>query len=50
MNKKFDSESVYGDSDKYIKTKINLYGDKVNTNFHNEQIPKKKYHKNDWHR
>ena len=30
---KFDSEPVYGDNAKYIKTKIKLYGDKVNTNF-----------------
>ena len=30
MNLKFDSESVYGDNDKYIKTKIKLYGDKIN--------------------
>ena len=28
MNIKFDSEPVYGDNDKYIKTKIKLYGDK----------------------
>ena len=33
MNKEFDSELVYGDSDKYIKTKIKSYGHKVNTNF-----------------
>ena len=33
MNIEFDSETVYGDSDKYIKTKIKSYGDKVNTNF-----------------
>ena len=33
MNFEFDSDSVYGDNDKYIKTKIKLYGDKVNTNF-----------------
>ena len=31
--KEFYSEPVYGDSDKYIKTKIKPYGDKVNTNF-----------------
>ena len=30
---KFDSEPVYGDNDKYIMTKIKLYGDKINTNF-----------------
>ena len=33
MNIKFDSEPVYGDNDKYIKTKIKPYGDKINTNF-----------------
>ena len=33
MNIEFDSEPVYGDNNKYIKTKIKLYGDKVNTNF-----------------
>ena len=33
MNIEFDSEPVYGDNDKYIKTKIKPYGDKVNTNF-----------------
>ena len=33
MNLKFDSEPVYGGNDKYIKTKIKLYGDKINTNF-----------------
>ena len=33
MNIEFDSEPVYGDSDKYIKTKIKMYEDRVNTNF-----------------
>ena len=37
---KFDSELVYGDNDKYIKTKIKIYGDKVNTNFQGKKIPK----------
>ena len=40
MNKEFDSEPVYGDSDKYIKAKANSYGDKVNTNFQSKKIPK----------
>ena len=31
--KKFDSELVYGDSDKHIKTKIKTHGDNMNTNF-----------------
>ena len=33
VSKKFGSEYVYGDSDKYIKTKFKSYGAKVNTNF-----------------
>ena len=33
VNIKFDSEPVYGDNDKYIKTKIKMYEGKVNTKF-----------------
>ena len=40
MNIKFDSDPVYGDSDKYIKTKIQTYGDKVNNNFQGKNVPK----------
>ena len=40
MNTKFHSEPVYGDNDKSIKTKIKLYGDKVNTNFQGKNIRK----------
>ena len=40
MNKQFDNEPVYGDGDKYIKTKMKSYGDKVNTNFQGKKIPK----------
>ena len=29
----FDSEPVYGDTDCYIKTKVKMYDNKVNTNF-----------------
>ena len=39
-NIEFDKEPVYGDNDKYIKTKIKSYGDKVNTNFQGNKIPK----------
>ena len=34
MNIKFDSESVYRDNDKKIRTTIKIHGDKVNVNFH----------------
>ena len=37
-----DSKAVYGDDDKYIKTKIKKYGDSVITNFYNKKIPKEK--------
>ena len=40
MNIEFDREPVYGGNDKYIKTKIKLYGDKVNTNFQGKKLPK----------
>ena len=40
MNIEFESEPVDGDNDKYIKTKINLFGNKVNTNFQDRKIPK----------
>ena len=40
MNVEFGSEVVYGDNDKYIKTKIKLYGDKVNINFQGKKVTK----------
>ena len=36
----FDSEPVYGAKDKYIKTKIKSYGDKMNTNVQGKKVPK----------
>ena len=32
----FESKPVYGDDDKYIKTKITVYVDNMVTNFHNK--------------
>ena len=40
LNIEFDSEPVYGDGDKYIKTKIKIYGGRVNTNFQGKKVPK----------
>ena len=40
MNIKFDSEPVYSNNDKYIKTKIKSYEGKINTNFQVKKIPK----------
>ena len=40
MNIEFDSEPVYGDNDKYIKTKIKIYEDRVNTNFQGKKVLK----------
>ena len=40
MNVEFDSKPVYGDNDKYIKTKIKMYEDRVNTNFQGKKVPK----------
>ena len=38
----FESKPVYGDDDKYIKTKIKIYADNVITNFQNKKMPKGK--------
>ena len=40
MNIEFDSEPVCGDKDRYIKTKIKMYEDRVNTNFQGKKVPK----------
>ena len=38
----FESKPVYGDDDKYIKTKIKTYASSVITHFHNKKMPKEK--------
>ena len=38
IKKGFDSEPVY--NNKYLKTKIKSYEEKINTNFHNDNVPK----------
>ena len=40
MNIELNKEPVYGDNDKYMKTKIKLYEDKVNKNFQGKKVPK----------
>ena len=42
MRIEFDSKPVYGDNDKYIKTKIKIYSGSVNTNFQGKKMPKEK--------
>ena len=42
MKINFESNLVYGDDVKYIKTKIKIYADSVITNFHNKKLPKEK--------
>ena len=49
MNKQFGSEPIYGDNDKYVKTKIKIYEDIVNTNFHGKKYQKKILHVNVCH-
>ena len=46
---KFDSEPVYVDGDKHIKTKIKLHRDRVNTNFQSKKVPKEMLHINAYH-
>ena len=36
-----DSETVYGDTDSHIKTKVKMYDNRVNTNFQDKEVPKK---------
>ena len=36
----FDSDPLYGDNDKYTKTKIKMYEDRVNANFQDKKVPK----------
>ena len=40
LNIEFDSEPVYSDVDKYIKTRIKMYGDRGHTNFQGKKVPK----------
>ena len=42
IKKGFDSEPVY--NEKYSKTKIKSYEGKVNTNLHNNKMPKESLH------
>ena len=36
----FESKTVYGDDEKYIKTKIKIYAGSMITNFDNKKMPK----------
>ena len=40
MNIEFGCEPLYGDNDKYIRTKIKTYRDQININFQGKIIPK----------
>ena len=40
LDVKFDSYPVYGDNEKYIKTKIRMYQNRVITNFQGKKTPK----------
>ena len=42
LNIDFESKPVYGNDDKYIKTKIKVYAQSIITNFHNKKMPKEK--------
>ena len=44
MRREFESKPVYGNDDKYIKTKIRIYVGSMITNFHNKKYQKKNYH------
>ena len=40
MSIDFDRKPVYGNDDKYIKTKIKTYKDSITTDFHKKKVPK----------
>ena len=42
MKINFEINPVYGDDDKYIKTKIKTYAGSIITNFHNKKMPQEK--------
>ena len=42
LKTKFDSEPVYGNNDKYIKTKTKIYDGNANANFQDKGMPKEK--------
>ena len=44
LDVQFDSDPVYGDNEKYIKTKIRIYEDRVISNFQGKKYQKKMHH------
>ena len=42
MKINFESKPVYGDHDKYIKTKIKIYASSIIKNFHHKKMPLEK--------
>ena len=40
LNKEFDSEPVYGENQKYIKSKIKSYENNIQTDFHKKGVPR----------
>ena len=42
LNIDFESKPVYGDDDKYIKTKIKIYAGSMITNFHDKKNAQRK--------
>ena len=38
IKKEFDNEPIY--NEKYLRAKLKFYNGKINTNFHNNKIPK----------
>ena len=49
MDIEFDSDLVHGDNDKYIKTKIKTFRNKINPNFQGKKIPKENAYTNIYH-
>ena len=45
LGTELDSEPVYGDTNSYIKTKVKMFDNRVNTNFQGKEVPKKRLKK-----
>ena len=42
----FESKPIYGDNDKYIKTKLKIYAGSTVTKFHNKKYQQRMHHIN----
>ena len=49
LNIEFDKDPVYHDNDKYLRTKIKSFGEKINTNSQSKKYQKRMHHVSAFH-